>query len=98
MSGQQLYKVGGDVAAPVALVRGDVPYPPELDGGRKIGVAEVTIDANGKVVDVKPMLGLSPAADRMIADALSHWEFKPATRAGQPVAVIYSVTVSLVPH
>jgi hypothetical protein len=97
-TGQQIYKVGGDVAAPVALVRGEVPYPPELEGSRKIGVAEVTIDANGKVVDVKPMLGLSPAADRMIADALSHWEFKPATRAGQPVAVIYSVTVSLVPH
>jgi hypothetical protein len=97
-SGQQLYKVGGDVAAPVALVRGDVPYPPELDGGRKIGVAEVTIDANGKVVDVKPMLGLSPAADKMIADAMRSWEFKPATRAGQPVAVVYNVTLSLAPH
>lgn len=96
-AGDQIYKVGGDVAAPIALVRGDVPYPPELDGGRKIGVAEVTIDASGKVVDVKPMLGLSPAADRMIADALSHWEFKPATRAGQPVAVIYNVTLSLAP-
>jgi len=96
-TGQQIYKVGGDVAAPVPLLRGEVPYPPELEGSRKIGVAEVTIDANGKVVDVKPMLGLSPAADRMIADALSHWEFKPATRAGQPVAVIYSVTLSLAP-
>jgi hypothetical protein len=49
------------------------------------------------VIEVKPMLGLSPAADRMIADALSHWEFRPATRAGQPVAVIYSVTLSLTP-
>jgi len=97
-AGQQIYKVGGDVAAPVALVRGDVPYPPELDGGRKIGVAEVTIDANGKVVDVKPMLGLSPAADKMIADAMRSWEFKPATRAGQPVAVVYNVMLSLAPH
>ena len=96
-TGQQIYKVGGDVAAPVALLRGEVPYPPELEGSRKIGVAEVTIDATGKVVDVKPMLGLSPAADRMIADALSHWEFRPATRAGQPVAVIYNVTLSLAP-
>ena len=73
-------------------------YNNTFDGGRKIGVAEVTIDANGKVVDVKPMLGLSPAADRMIADALSRWEFKPATRAGQPVAVVYNVTLSLAPH
>jgi len=96
-TGQQIYKVGGDVAAPVALVRGEVPYPPELAGTRKIGSADVTIDANGKVIEVKPMLGLSPAADAMIADALSHWEFRPATRAGQPVAVIYSVTVSLTP-
>ncbi|HEY6139872.1 MAG TPA: hypothetical protein VI670_19110 [Thermoanaerobaculia bacterium] len=96
-TGQQIYKVGGDVAAPVALVRGAVPYPPELAGARKIGAAEVTIDASGKVIEVKPMLGLSPAADRMIADALSRWEFRPATRAGQPVAVIYSVTVSLTP-
>lgn len=96
-TGQQIYKVGGDVAAPVALVRGEVPYPPELAGARKIGAAEVTIDAAGKVVEVKPMLGLSPAADQMIADALSHWEFRPATRAGQPVAVVYSVTLSLTP-
>ena len=36
-TGQQIYKVGGDVAAPVAIVRGDLPYPPELDGSRKIG-------------------------------------------------------------
>jgi hypothetical protein len=97
-AGQQVYKVGGDVTPPVALVRGDVPYPAELDGARKIGAAELTIDASGKVVDVKPMLGLSPAADKQIADALRQWEFQPATRAGQPVAVVYSLTVSLVPH
>ena len=97
-AGQQIFKVGGDVAAPVALVRGDVPYPPELDGSRKIGMAELTIDANGKVVDVKPMLGLSPTADKAIADAIRRWEFQPATRAGQPVAVVYSMTVSLAPH
>ena len=97
-TGQQIYKVGGDVLAPVALMKSDVPYPPELEGARKIGVAEVTIDAEGKVIEVKPMLGLSPAADRMIADAISRWEFRPATRAGQPVAVIYSVTLSLAPH
>ena len=96
-TGQQIYKVGGDVAAPVAIMRSEVPYPPELAGARKIGAAEVTIDASGKVIEVKPMLGLSPAADRMIADALSRWEFRPATRAGQPVAVIYSVTLSLTP-
>jgi hypothetical protein len=96
-TGQQIYKVGGEVAAPVLLVRGEVPYPPELDGGRKIGMADVTIDANGKVLDVKPLLGLSAAADKMIAEAVSRWEFKPATRAGQPVAVIYSVTLSLAP-
>lgn len=96
-AGQQIYKVGGDVAAPVPLLRGEVPYPAELEGSRKIGVAEVTIDANGKVVDVKPMLGLSPAADQMIADALRQWEFKPAMKAGQPVAVIYNVTLSLAP-
>ena len=97
-TGQQIYKVGGDVAAPVPLLRSEVPYPPELGGAGKIGIAEVTIDANGKVVDVKPMLGLSADGDRMIADALSQWEFKPATRGGQPVAVIYNVTVALRPR
>lgn len=97
-TGQQIYKVGGDVAAPVAVVRGDVPYPPELDGARKIGMAELTIDATGKVLDVKSFLGLSPAADQMIADAIRQWEFRPATRGGQPVAVVYSMTVALVPH
>ena len=97
-AGQQIYKVGGDVAAPVALVRGDVPYPPELDGSRKIGMAELTIDASGKVVDVKSFLGLSAAGDQAVADAIRRWEFQPATRAGQPVAVVYSLTLSLAPH
>jgi len=97
-AGQQIFKVGGDVAAPVALVRGEVPYPPELEGRRQVGIAEVTIDASGKVIEVKPMLGLSAEADRMIADALRSWEFKPAMRAGQPVAVIYNVTLSLTPR
>ncbi len=95
--GEQIYKVGGDVSAPVVMLRDALPYPPELDGHGKIGIAEVTIDASGKVVGVKPMLGLSADADRMIAEALRRWEFKPATRAGQPVAVIYNVTVSLTP-
>jgi len=95
--GQQIYKVGGDVSAPVVVLRDALPYPAELDGHGKIGIAEVTIDANGKVIGVKPMLGLSADADRMLSDALRHWEFRPATRAGQPVAVIYNVTVSLTP-
>jgi hypothetical protein len=29
---------------------------------------------------VKFVSAFSPAADRMIAEALSHWEFRPATR------------------
>lgn len=95
--GQTIYRVGGDVAAPIALVRSDVPYPPELEGRGKIGIAELVIDASGKVVDVKPMLGLSPAADQMIADAISRWEFQPATLSGKPVPVIYNVTLSLRP-
>ena len=96
-AGRQIYKVGGDVSAPVCVLRDALPYPPELDGRGKIGIAEVTIDADGKVIEVKPMLGLSAGADRLVGDALRHWEFKPATRAGQPVAVIYNVTVSLTP-
>jgi TonB family protein len=87
--------VGGDVKAPVAIKRVEPIYPNAAREARIIGfvVLEVLIDKTGAVTDVaviKDVPGLSDAA----IDAVRQWIFQPATKNGEPVDVIFHLTIS----
>lgn len=43
------------------------------------------VDESGKVTDAKVVKPLTPDADRAALDCVRKWQFKPATKDGQPV-------------
>jgi TonB family protein len=48
-------------------------------------VVEVTIDEQGKIVELKLIQSLSQPIDQLVLAAVSKWQFLPATRNGTPI-------------
>jgi TonB family protein len=48
-------------------------------------VVEVTIDEQGKIIELKLVQSLSQAVDQLVLAAVSKWQFLPATRNGTPI-------------
>jgi TonB family protein len=92
----QPYHVGGDVKAPVVIVHVNPLYPEEARRARISGIVilETLIDHNGVVKEVtvrKPLpFGLSQAA----VDAVKQWSFKPGTKNGEAVDVIFNLPIN----
>jgi Gram-negative bacterial TonB protein C-terminal len=62
--------------------------------GRGQLVIEAVIDRDGQIRNPKPVQGAELGMGVMGANALCDWRFKPATLNGQPVDVIYQMTVT----
>jgi TonB family protein len=98
-AGGESLRVGGDVKRPEKL-SGNLPVYTEL--GRKAGVSgaviiEAVIDEQGDVAEATVVKGLPMGLDKAALDAIEGWKFKPATREGKPVQVLYTVTVRFTP-
>ena len=52
------------------------------------------VDRNGAVGAVVIVQSLEPSLDVAAREAFEHWQFRPATRAGEPVAIALSVQLS----
>lgn len=93
-------RVGGDVKAPIATTRVDPVYTEVARRARCEGIVivEAIIDRDGNVTDARVVANLvRPAAfglDQSALDAVKRWKFKPGTLNGQPVPVIYNLTVN----
>ena len=94
-------------AGPPYRVEGDVTRPEKISGkppeytveAREAGVTGVVImdaliDEQGHVRDVKVLQGLPMGLDEAAVKAVESWKFKPATLAGRPVPVYYTLTVN----
>jgi len=75
---------GDDVKPAIPLVFPDLKiYRSELPGGVEGEVVvEITIDANGNVVEEKVLKGLGYGVDERVIAVLRRWRFRPATRNG----------------
>ncbi|PYQ30087.1 MAG: hypothetical protein DMF56_10210 [Acidobacteria bacterium] len=89
-------RVGGDVKAPVVINRVEPHYPEVARKARISGIVivECVIDKNGNVRDVKVLKPLPFGLDQAAAEAVEKWKFKPGTLNGQPVDVIFNLTVN----
>lgn len=90
------YRVGGDVKAPILIHRVEPVYPASArhDGVSGIVILEVVIDKDGLVKDVVVLKGLPEGLSQAAIDAVRQWVFKPGTLNGQPVDVIFNLTVN----
>ncbi|HET7710351.1 MAG TPA: TonB family protein [Thermoanaerobaculia bacterium] len=89
-------RVGGDVRPPVVIHRVNAAYSDEARKARIQGdvMVEAVIDESGAVVDANVIKPLPAGLDQAALDAVKQWRFRPATLAGKPVKVIFTVTVS----
>ncbi|MHB9001226.1 MAG: energy transducer TonB, partial [Thermoanaerobaculia bacterium] len=89
-------RLGLGIKPPICVDRVDPVYPDEARKARIQGIViiEAHIDETGVVQDavvLKPLpYGLGEAA----IDAVKQWRFRPALRDGQPVPVVFNLTVN----
>ncbi|HEX7828493.1 MAG TPA: energy transducer TonB [Thermoanaerobaculia bacterium] len=90
------HRVGGDIKAPQIISRVEPVYPPGVKRSKVNGVVvlECVIDDSGAVREAHILKSLTPALDKAAINAVSQWKFKPGTKDGQPVPVIFTLTVS----
>jgi protein TonB len=89
-------RVGGDVKAPVVTRRVEPTYPEVARKARVAGVVvvEAIIDKQGNVDQVRVLKGLPMGLSGEAEAAVRKWKFRPGTLNGQPVDVIFSLTVT----
>ncbi|MEA2337029.1 MAG: hypothetical protein QOE82_1036, partial [Thermoanaerobaculia bacterium] len=82
--------------APVVTYKVDPIYPEEARRERISGIViiETVIDRNGVVKDVTVLKPLPAGLSEAAVDAVKQWTFKPGTLDGQPVDVIFNLTVN----
>jgi protein TonB len=89
-------RVGGDVKAPVVEQRVDPIYTDMARKTRVTGIVivEAIINKDGEVEQVKVIKGLPMGLSESAAEAVRKWKFKPGTLNGEPVEVIFNLTVN----
>jgi TonB family protein len=91
-----VFRVGGDVKAPVVIRRVDPQYTDEARQNHISGIVivEVIIDKSGRVRDAVVLKPLPFGLDKAAIEAVRQWEFRPATLNGEPVDVIFNLTIN----
>jgi TonB family protein len=91
-----LYRVGNGVKAPVVVTRAEPMYTEEARRARISGIVivECHIDATGIVRDAIILKDLPFGLGDAALAAVKQWEFEPGTLDGQPVDVLFNLTVN----
>ncbi len=89
-------RVGGNVKPPITIDRVKPDYTEPARKAKVAGtvVVEAIIDTHGNVQDVKVIKGLPMGLGIEAEKAVKRWKFKPGTLNGEPVAVIFNLTVT----
>lgn len=89
-------RVGGDVSAPTVTTRVEPEYTEPARAARVQGVVivDAIIDRNGRVTEAKIIKGLPMGLGEQAVAAVRQWRFKPGRMNGQPVDVIFNLTVN----
>jgi protein TonB len=95
-TGDRPVRVGGDVKPPVSITRVEPQYTEIARKARVEGIViiEAIIDRNGNVTDARVLKPLPMGLDLAALTAVKQWKFRPGTLNGQPVPVIYNLTVT----
>ena len=88
-------RVGGDVRPPSVVKRVEPIYPEEARRERVSGIVilEVLVDKAGNVRDAVVLKDLPGLSESALA-AVRQWTFQPGTANGEPVDVIFNLTVN----
>jgi TonB family protein len=89
------FEPDGEVTEPRPIHKVNPKYPEEARKNRITGVVvcETVITSEGRISDVKIVRTADEVFNQPTIDALTQWEFEPATLDGQPVDVYYVLTI-----
>ena len=89
-------KVRGAVVAPRLIKRVEPLYPAasRKAGEEGVSVYEAIISPEGCIVEPRLLRSSAPVLDAMGMEAISRWQYQPATLNGKPVRVYLTVTVT----
>jgi TonB family protein len=87
--------VSGEITKPIKI---SGPEPGYTEMARQVHlrgtvIVQATIDKQGRVIDLKLLRGLPLGLSENTLAALRQWRFEPATLRGEPIAVLYNLTV-----
>jgi TonB family protein len=84
------------VVKPVLISHSDPPYTEQARVAKVAGtvVLNIVIDAQGNVAEAKVTKSLDKGLDESAVNTIKTWRFKPATKAGKPVACKMMIEVS----
>ena len=95
-TGSGVYKVGGEVTAPVPVDRPEPKYSEKARRAKYQGtvVVGIVVGASGDVTDARIVRPLGLGLDEKALETVRTWKFKPAMRNGVPVPVRVIVEVN----
>jgi bla regulator protein blaR1 len=93
---QQIYHVGGDVAAPKLVYAPDPEFTEKARRSKYQGacVISTVVDAQGNPTQVQVVRHLGMGLDKKAVEAVKQYRFTPAMRLGKPVAVEVKIEVN----
>jgi TonB family protein len=96
MNVEDALRVGGDIRPPVVLTRVEPAYTESARADRISGIIilEALVDKNGMVKEAIVLKDLPYGLGESALEAVRQWRFAPATRNGEPVDVLFNLTVN----
>lgn len=93
---EKAFRVGGEVTAPKPIYAPDPAYDKGARKAKYQGTCllSVVVGADGQPHDIKVVRALGQGLDAKAVEAVAKWKFEPATRNGEPVAVLINVEVT----
>lgn len=96
----EIFKPGGDVLAPVLVLRVEPVYP---EAARKLHaegfvVIEAVISGSGVVEEARVVKSAHPLLDAAAVSAVEQWRYRPATLNKRSVRVMLTVSVKFSLH
>ena len=96
LSNAEVYRIGGDVSAPVLVAKQEPEYTEEARIAKYQGTAllAVEIGVDGLAHNIKIVRALGFGLDEKAIEAIGQWKFKPSSKDGQAVTVAAQVEVN----
>ena len=95
-TGANVYKIGGDVTAPVLVSKVEPEYTQDARAAKYQGTVLLyaEIGPDGLAHNIVVQRGLGLGLNEKAIQAISLWRFKPSSKDGQPVTVPVSIEVN----
>jgi TonB family protein len=91
-------RIGGDIKQPKQIKRVEPQYPEDAKAAGTTGmvILEVLLDTEGRVKQAAILRHATPSIDQAALNAVQQWVYTPTLLNGNPVEVVFTVTVNFI--